>query len=142
MSKLSNEHSAESFFGNVISTYTRAQAIEDGVLIDAGPQAQEAGFKSPVALTSRVWDDCVAWTDTDNKRQVYQAPSARLWDILHMAAYAIRANASTSNQLLFELYRVPRDGYSTKAQLVQLKLIIGPGDHDEPVITIVQLNED
>ena len=25
------------FFGNVISTYTRAQAIEDGVLIDAGP---------------------------------------------------------------------------------------------------------
>ncbi len=25
----------ESFFGDVISTYTRAQAIEDGVLIDA-----------------------------------------------------------------------------------------------------------
>ena len=37
MSKPSNEHSAESYFGDVISTYTRAQAIEDGVLIDAGP---------------------------------------------------------------------------------------------------------
>jgi hypothetical protein len=72
----------------------------------------------------------------------YVEIEARLWDILHMAAYAIRANASTSNQLLFELYRVPRDGHSTKAQLVQLKLIIGPGDYDEPVITIVQLNED
>ncbi len=30
MSNSLNEQSAESFFGNVISTYTRAQAIEDG----------------------------------------------------------------------------------------------------------------
>ena len=45
MSNTSNEHSAESFFGEVISTYTRAQAIEDGVLIDAGPTAKEVGFK-------------------------------------------------------------------------------------------------
>ena len=142
MSKPSNEHSTESYFGNVISTYTRAQAIEDGVLIDAGPLAKETGFKSPVALTSAVWADCVAWTDDDNQKQVYQNQSGRLWDTLHMAAYAIRANPSTANQLLYELYRVPRDGHSMKAQLVQLKLIIGPGDHDEPVITILLLNED
>jgi len=45
MSNSSNEQVADSFFGNVISTYTRAQAIEDGVLIDAGVMAQEAGFK-------------------------------------------------------------------------------------------------
>jgi hypothetical protein len=59
-----------------------------------------------------------------------------------MASHAIRTNPSTANQLLYELYRVPRDGHSTKAQLVKLKLIIGPGDHDEPVITILNLNED
>jgi len=29
MSNTSNEPSAESFFGDIISTYTRAQAIED-----------------------------------------------------------------------------------------------------------------
>ncbi len=46
-------NSAESFFGNVISTYTRAQAIEDGVLVDAGSMAQEAGFKWPVATDIR-----------------------------------------------------------------------------------------
>ena len=45
MSNTSNQQSAESFFGNVISTYTRAQAIEDGVLVDAGCMANEAGFK-------------------------------------------------------------------------------------------------
>ncbi len=44
MSNTSNEYSAESFFGEVISTYTRAQAIEDGVLVDAGSMPTEAGF--------------------------------------------------------------------------------------------------
>ena len=53
MCNTSNEQSVESFFGNVISTYTRAQAIEDGVLVDVGSTAQEAGFKWPVALTCR-----------------------------------------------------------------------------------------
>ena len=52
MCNTSNEQSAESFFGNVISTYTRTQAIEDGVLIDPGSMAKEAGFKWPVALTA------------------------------------------------------------------------------------------
>ena len=52
MCNTSNEPSAESFFGEVISTYTRAQAIEDGVLVDAGPMAKEAGFNWPVVLTA------------------------------------------------------------------------------------------
>ena len=75
MCNTSNEQSAESFFGNVISTYTRAQAIEDGVLVDAGSMANEAGFKWPVALTSAVWVDCVAWTDADSQKQVHQDQS-------------------------------------------------------------------
>jgi len=45
MSNTSNEQSAESFFGNVISAYTRAQAIEDGVLIDVSSIAKESGFE-------------------------------------------------------------------------------------------------
>jgi len=44
MCNTSNEQTAESFFGKVISTYTREQAIEAGVLIDPGSMAKEAGF--------------------------------------------------------------------------------------------------
>jgi type I site-specific restriction endonuclease len=44
MSKPTHEQNVESYFGEVISTYTRAQALEDGVLVDAGPMAEEAGF--------------------------------------------------------------------------------------------------
>jgi len=45
----------------VIDSYTRAQAIEDGVLIDVSNAAKEAGFRIPIALTTAVWADCVAW---------------------------------------------------------------------------------
>jgi len=90
MSNSSHDRSAESFFGNVISTYTRAQAIDDGVLIDAGAMAREAGFKWPVALTSAVWADCAAWSEDDNRQQAYQDESGRLWDVLFMASHAIR----------------------------------------------------
>ncbi len=137
MSNTSNQHTAESYFGEVISTYTRAQAIEDGVLVDAGPTAKEVGFKLPVALTSAVWSDCVAWTDSDSRKMPFQDQSGRLYDVLFMASFAIRTSANAGDRLLYELYRVPRDGYSTEAKPVTLKLIIGPGDQGEPVLTIL-----
>jgi hypothetical protein len=142
MSNTSNEPSVESFFGNVISTYTRAQAIEDGVLVDVGSTSQEAGFKWPVALTVGAWADCVAWTEDDSRQQIYQDESGRLWDVLYMASHAIRTSKRSGDRLLFQLYRVPRDGQSTEAVLVTLKLIVGPGDTGEPVITILLSNED
>ena len=141
MSNTSNEPSAESFFGEVISTYTRAQALEDGVLVDAGSMAREAGFKWPVALTSAVWADCVAWTD-DDQQQAYQDQSGRLWDLLFMASHAIRTRKDSGDRLLFQFYRVPRDGQSMEAELTTLKLMIGPGDNSEPVITVLLPNED
>ncbi len=142
MSNSSNDRSTESFFGEVISTYTRAQAIDDGVLIDAGSMAQEAGFKWPVAVTSAAWADCVAWSEDDSDKQVHQDESGRLWDVLFMASHAIRIRSGSSDRLLFELYRVPRDERSKKAELTTLKLIVGPGDQGEPVITILLPHED
>ena len=142
MCNTSNEQSAESFFGKVISTYTRAQAIEDGVLIDPGSMAKEAGFKWPVALTADAWADCVAWTEDDSQQQVYQDQSGRLWDLVFMASHAIRTSKDSGDRLLFQLYRVPRDGHSTDAVLVTLKLIVGPGDTGEPVVTILLPQED
>ena len=47
-------------FDPVISVYTRAQAIEDGILVDVSETAREAGFKIPVAITRAVWDRLVA----------------------------------------------------------------------------------
>ncbi len=129
-------------FGEVIYSYTRAQAIDDGVLIDATEMARDAGFKWPLALTAAAWADCVTWTDDDNKRQVYQDQSGRLWDVLFMASYAIQTANNAKRQLKFGLQRIPRNGRSTTSQRLTLKLILGPGDGGEPVITIMLPEED
>jgi len=139
---MSNQPTEHPFFGQVISVYTRAQALADGVLIDAGPMAREAGFRWPVAVTAAAWEDCVAWSECDSDRQTHQDQSGRLWDVLFRAAYAARANAATGSELRFELYRVPRDGRSTEAELTTLKLMVSPGDNAEPVMTILLPNED
>ena len=82
------------------------------------------------------------WTDDDSRKKPFQDQSGRLWDVLYMASHAIRTNPGSGNQLLFQLYRVPRDGHSTETVLVTLKLIIGPGDHGESVITVLLPTED
>ena len=139
---MSQQTTEQPYFGEVIHQYTRAQALADGVLIDAGPMARETGFRRPVAITSAAWRDCVAWTDSDNQRQIHQDQSGRLWDVLFMAAYGARKAKDHKEQLEFSLYRVPRDGHTKKSLRTTLKLISGPGDDGEPVITILLPNED
>ncbi len=140
--KTPNSPGCDKLFGEVIYSYTRAQAIEDGVLIDAAELARDAGFKWPVALTAAAWEDCVAWSDADNQRQAYQDQSGRLWDVLFMASYAIRTARNADQQLLFDLHCIPRNGHATKSQRLTLKLILGPGDDGQAVITIMLPGED
>ncbi|CUI27343.1 DUF6573 family protein [Achromobacter kerstersii] len=129
-------------FSEPIYVYSREQAIADGVLIDATDTARQAGFRIPVALTAHAWADCVAWTAVDSARQTHQDETARLWDVLWMAYMAIRRASDTQPRLAFQFYRVPRGGRGVKAQLTTLHIVLGPGDNVEPVITILQPNED
>ncbi len=129
-------------FGEVIFTYTRAQAIADGVLVDVTETAREAGFNWPVALTQAAWEDCVAWNDRDSDIQgVHQDQDGRLWDVLWMAHMAIRGRPG-QDRLLYPLHRVPRDGMSSDAVETVLKIVAGPGDQGEPVVTIMLPEED
>lgn len=131
----------ELFFGT-IHTYSRAMALEDGVLVDVSETAKEAGFRLPVAMTRAAWEDCVEWSDHDSRRQVYQDQSGRLWDVVWMAAQAARRGHGHGDRLAFQLYRVPRGGRSARPRLVTLHLHIGPGDDAGPVITIMLPGED
>ena len=71
---------------DIISAYTQAQAIEDGVLAPVDPKiAREAGFKIPVVLTTSVHALC------DYSAEGGQSYTGRLWDVLNVAAQAYRA---------------------------------------------------
>lgn len=128
-------------FGVPLHIYTRADAIADGVLIDVTETAQQFGFKIPVALTDGVWSDCVKWSPSDSEAQTHQDEGARLGDVLWMAYLAAKAGKGVS-VVPFQLLRIPRDGRDTKPRLTRLKMIIGPGDAGEPVLTILLPNED
>ncbi|MFH1690587.1 MAG: DUF6573 family protein [Candidatus Eisenbacteria bacterium] len=80
-------------FGKVIDRYTRAQAIEDGVLIDVTAEASETGFRSPVAITAAAHALFVA--TPEEMRSWGQSDRGRLHDVLWMCYVAIR-NAPTS----------------------------------------------
>lgn len=117
----------------VIHSYTRAEAIADGVLVDAGDAAREAGFRFPVALTIAAWSEAVTWTPGN---QAYQDESGRLWDVLTMAQHAARRGTGESDRARFQVLRVPNTPRASVARLLELEMHIGPGDDGAPVITI------
>ena len=126
-------------FGEPISVYTRAQALADGYLVDAGTLAREAGFVVPVALTRGVWGACVAWpAEAGNS----QSEAGRLWDVLHLARIAVQQADDGVGQLTFRVWRVPAGARAGGPAPVELVMCIGPGDVGEPVITVMLHGED
>ena len=128
-------------WGDLVYSYSRAQAIADGVLVDVSEVAREAGFRWPVAMTDTVWADCVAWSKDDNAAQTYQDESGRLWDVVYMAANAVRRQSTNGRMLHYEIVRVPRNGRARQAESVMLELDVGPGDEGELVVTIMMIGE-
>jgi uncharacterized protein DUF6573 len=121
---------------DLIYAYTRAQAIEDGVLVDVTETAKEAGIKFPVALTATVYGKYVEVPDG----VIGQDETGRLWDVLWMfRCAAAKFNGST---LLFKLYVRNHNEELSERDLVTLKGVCGPGDNAEPVITIMLPEED
>ena len=121
----------------VIHEYTRAQAISDGVLIDVTGLAKDAGFKIPVAMTSAAWADCVTVPpDADD-----QDETGRLWDVLNVLFYSIKASTKNGDSSTLKFKVSVRTGKTTSEE-IELKSICGPGDDAEPVITIMLPNED
>jgi hypothetical protein len=120
---------SESLFGEVIFSYTRAQAIADRVLVDVTPIALEAGFRFPVAATAAL----MAAVETIPQQYSHEDIEGRLWDVLWIASLAARRAKPGCSRIAFEVI-LHIEGTRRKYQT--LILDIGPGDTPEPVITI------
>jgi hypothetical protein len=126
----------------IISTYSRAQAVEDGVLVDVSDTMRQVGITTKTALTRTLYEDCVAWTDADSKRQTYQDESGRLWDVLFMCSRVVRSLNRAGDSVLFQVLRVPRGGRDTRPRLVTLKVVLGRDEMDEWTLTVMRTDED
>ena len=114
---------------DLICSYTRAEALADGVLIDVSERAQRAGIQYPTACTAGVWSliECLPANDTDTLAGVVAA--VRLAEVLTAMRAAIRAARGT-------------DRVAFQALGAALWAQCGPGDTAAPVITVMLEGED
>ena len=124
-------------FGPVIYSYTRAQAVADGVQVEVTKTAKEAGIKFPVFLTRTVFDAYVAVPPNVSG----QDESGRLWDVVWMTRFAIQRAKPGCDRLPVALY-VRND--NRRPRLVKLIATCGALDINDPLpaITVMLPDED
>jgi hypothetical protein len=120
---------------DMIHTYSRSQAITDGVLIDATEIARESGFRVPMALTQAVWARCV----TVPPKVECQDEAGRLWDVLWMCRLAVRGAVGVQVKFGVHVRNSNRRGMPP---LILLKAVCAPGDDGMACITIMLPDED
>jgi hypothetical protein len=132
-----NTNQNESPLGQVIYSYTRAQAVADGVQVEVTKTAQEAGIKFPMFLTRAVFDAYVAVPEGVTG----QDEAGRLWDVVWMTRFAIIRCRPGVDRIPVALY-VRNDNH--RAKLVKLIATCGPLDMDDPqpAITVMMPDED
>jgi hypothetical protein len=120
----------------VIHTYTRKDALADGVLVDVSSWAREAGFRFPVAVTRAVWE---ILEPNESLKADGQDVAGRAWNMLMILLLAIR-EPGVVDEVHFAPLFVRESG--KVAEPVALWAKCGPGDEGEPVITVMMPNED
>ena len=139
-------------FGPLVYSYTRKQAIADGVLVDLGATGgkrmmDQAGFMVPVAMTDGAFKKTILSGTTYSKAGVLTFPPSqsargRLWDVLMVMRHAIfAANARGDTDRVDFKVDVDTNG-DGKHETVKLWSLIGPGDDAEAVMTIMLEGED
>lgn len=121
---------------NIVFTYTRAEAIADGVLVDlsANFPVDTRMFKWNVCCTEAVWNLIESAAETDNcEVGVY------VWDVCFMAFEMISHVQNPDHPELFYKVCLP-----ITSPAKQLKIVAGPVSHEDPTpcLTIMLPHED
>jgi hypothetical protein len=136
----------------LVSVYTRQEAIDDGVLIDCTTDFfdelnRNAGLIFDVAMTRAVFE---RYIEVPKLLEGCQDVKGRYWDMITMFRRVPKEGVD-SHELLFEFISIPNGGDfwtnesagpSAGQRVVQLKAVSSPGDHWEPCLTFMLPWED
>lgn len=121
--------SCENLFGDTIYSYSRAQAIADGILIDLSQvETIRQHWKHPFACTAAAYD----LIEEGIERGEHDLTGI-CHDLSELAQHTARANAPT-DLITFDA--------TISGRVHKLKLHIGPGDTAAPVLTLMLPYED
>ena len=124
--------------GPIIYSYSRSQAVADGVQVEVTKTAQEAGIRFPVFLTRAVFD---AYVEVP-PGVTAQDEAGRLWDVVWMLRFAILRARPGVERIPVALY--VRNSDHQRPQLIKLIATCGALDIDDPqpAITVMLPDED
>ena len=148
----------------VISTYTRQQAIEDGILVDCEQapmgEMRRQLLKWPLAMTTTAFHRYVWPIDEEANLPPDQSLEGRFWDVLWMFHAAVKGTVPARRidpcNLLFDFCCIVADPTLSSNEAIDatvrsgpdgmrqvtLKAVSGPGDDGEPVMTFMLPEED
>jgi len=118
--------------GPIIFSYTRKQAIEDGVLVDVTEIARKQGFRIPVAITCGLYAEIASRGPGGQvpPEGVTLPPETCVRWLLERLRLEIATNMRQSDRVHF------------KHGKVAVWALCGPGDDGEPVLTVMLEGED
>ena len=122
---------------NVISIYTRAQALQDGCLIDVSELAREAGFKWPIAVTDNLYHSYIVPALALIAEG--QSITGRLWDVLMVLRHAIRSSKDDTYLRITVLFQMSPGAAPIPIELVS---VAGPDDDGSPCLTLMLEGDD
>lgn len=114
----------------IIYAYTRAQALEDGQLVDVTEMAREVGFVTHTVITQSLHG-----TVSDIPQWSGESYDGRLWDVLWVAAVMARIEAKKtplSDRFDFQVDMCVGE----RKKPLRLRAVCGPDDDRRPCMTI------
>jgi len=148
----------------VISVYSRQQAIDDGILVDCEQapmgEMRRQLMKWPLAMTATAFHRYVWPIDEEANLPSGQTLEGRFRDVVWMFHAAVKGRVPARRidpcNLLFDFYCIAADPAVSSNEtidetarcgpegmrLVTLKAVSGPGDDGEPVMTFMLPEED
>jgi len=120
----------------LIYSYSRKQALENGVLVDATVQARETGFKLHTAVTATLYNGYIL--PPEGLEGEGQSVEGRLNDLLWLVMVAARKQLEGS-RVETDVCFLMAPGRQEKIRIIA---VVGPGDAGEPVLTIMLPGDD
>jgi hypothetical protein len=129
------ESDSDDLFGDEVFRYTRADALQDGILLDITDTARICGrVVVPAAMTIGLWQHVAGG-------EAFAPADERVKDVCYALAFASvglipsqRFEGPQSETMLY--------GFEMQGRSIEVKAVAHPGDNWEPVLTLMLPTED
>lgn len=105
------------------------------------PHPEVFYFGCSMVFSDAVWQDSVAWTIEDTKRQIRQEMRERFAEVISGVYAVLAGHDGTEDEWYCGIFRVPRDGRSVSLAATTLKVTLTHGVDGSQTVIVKRLSE-